>query len=82
MLELLNVALAEGIYLYTWLKGTANRIPTGPRGRGRTRNTINQNFLTFRIRIKTMHEPESKKGFMKVLNYFLTWAVQKSSSLE
>lgn len=35
LLKLLNVALTEEIYLYTWVKRRANKIPTGPQWRGR-----------------------------------------------
>ena len=36
-LKLLTVALTEGVYLYTWLKGSAREIPTGPWRWGRAR---------------------------------------------
>lgn len=58
--KLLNRALPEGVYLYTWLKGTANKIPIGLSGGDWTGKTINQNGGN-----KIIHEPESKKGFRR-----------------
>lgn len=56
--------------------------PQGRSGGDRTGKTINQNLPNVQDKNKTMHELESQKGLMKVLNYFLTWPVCESSNLE
>lgn len=44
--KLLNMALIEGVYLWTWEKRTENKTPQGFSGGARTNKTINQNLFT------------------------------------
>lgn len=57
----MHIALTEGVYLYTWLKRAANKIPTEPQGWGQDGKTINQNLPNVHDWNEIMHEPEKQK---------------------